>query len=228
MVKRAEAGIEVIAIRVDQVERQDWDIHLAHGRRKFFYSAGSAAETVAGENAGFVGVPEKVAVSFEEVFAEIDFDHAIIARVAPVFIERDFALAGRIDHAAGNDKFSVSGFFADENLIRGEDHILEALDRIDGLDGASVLLQNATEILPLSACFDAIYRTFARHVGIFLIHNIEIIRGTHEHGGHRADGSSGGDGEASIATTGRRQRVPNYRQMAYSAASNYSFETLGI
>lgn len=191
------------------MERQDRDIHFGHGGSKFRDSSGSAAETVAGEDAGSVRVPEKIAVALEEVFSEIDFDHAIIARATPVFVKRDFALAGGIDHSAGHDKFPISGFFAREDLVGGEDHILETRDGIDGFDDTSILLQNATEILPLSACFGAIHRMFARHVRIFLIHYIEIIRWTHEHGGHRKDGSGGTETEASMRrrSVGRECRI---------------------
>jgi len=198
LVERAEAGVEVIAISVDQVQGQDRDIHFGHGCSKFFDPAASASQTVSGEDAGSVGMPEKVAVAFEKIFAEIDFDHAIIVRATPVFVESDFALTGWVDHATGNDKFPISGLFAGEDLVGGEDHVLETFDGIDGFDGASVLLQNVAEILPLAARFGAIHRMLAQHVRIFLIHYIEIIRWAHEHGGHRRNGSGGDEGEASI------------------------------
>ena len=136
-------------------------------------------------------------MALKKIFAEVDMDNAIIAGATPDFIEGNFALARRIDHAAGDDKFSVSGFFASEELVRGKDHVLETFDGIDGFNGASILFQNGTEILPLSARFCAVYCVLARHVRIFLIHDIEIIRSTHEHRGHRRDGSGGAEREAS-------------------------------
>ena len=202
LVERAEASIEVIAICVDQVQGHDGKTHPGHGGGKFFYSTQGAAKPVSGEDTGSIRMPQKIAVSLEEIFAEIDFDDAIVAHATPVFIKRNFALAGGINHAAGHDEFPISGFFTGEYLIGGENHVLETFNGIDGFDGASALLQNATEILPLTARFHAIDCLRAQHVRIFLIHNIKIIWWTHERGGHSTDGSGAEEAEAS-----KRRRI---------------------
>jgi hypothetical protein len=80
----------------------------------------------------------------------------------------------------------MSIFLADENLIRGEDHVFETFDGIDDFDIASVLSQSTTQSVPLAASPLRVHRGFpqpfgklrAGHIRVFLIDHIEIIRGT--------------------------------------------------
>src|SRR5580700_5898905 len=125
IIQWAEAGIEVVAIRIDQRQRNDWNSHFAHCRGKFFDAAAGAAKTVPRIDARSVGMPEKIAMPLEEIVAIVDFDHTIAARTAPFDVERNFALPRWIDHATAHNEFSVTGLVAGEELIRGEDHVLE-------------------------------------------------------------------------------------------------------
>ena len=74
VVQRAEAGIEVIAVGVDQMERGDRDSQFGHGGAKLFDAGLGRTKAVAGIDAGPVRVPKEVAMAFQVVGAEIDFD----------------------------------------------------------------------------------------------------------------------------------------------------------
>ena len=156
VVQRTETGVEVVAVRIDEFERNDVDSHFGHCSRKLFDASACAAKTIAGVDAGSVGMPEQVAVAFEKVAAVTDLDDAIATRLAPFDVEGDFSLSRRIHHPAGDDEVTKSRFLANEELVGGEDHILEPFDGIDRFNRASVLLQNTTEIFPLSARFRAV------------------------------------------------------------------------
>ena len=141
-------------------------------------------------------MPEQIAVAFEVVRAVVEIDDAKISIAELVHVIRHFALTRCVHHAAGNYKFSVSTFLARENLIGSEDHVFEALHWLDGCNLTSALLQNATEILPLAARFYTVHCEFSRHVGIFLINDIEIFRRTEQNLRHTIDGSRPNGAEA--------------------------------
>src|SRR5437660_1087340 len=134
-------------------------------------------------------MPEQIAVAFEIVVAVVEFDQFVAVRTAPGRIKRHFALTRWIHHAAGHGEFAVTTFLADENLIGGEDHIFEAFDWVDGFDFTSLLMQDATESLPLAARFRTVHLRVFHHIRVFLIDDIEKIRGTEQDLRHTIDGS---------------------------------------
>jgi len=123
-------------------------------------------------------------VALEIVFSEIDFDDAIAVGATPLSEEGDLALAGRVDHVTGDHKSSVSCLLSNKNLVGGEDHVFESFHGIDRFDLTSALLQNTTEIFPLGAGFHSVDCVISKHVWVFLIDDIKIIRRTDEHLGH--------------------------------------------
>src|SRR5579872_2295646 len=140
VVQRTEAGVEVITVWISEFQGQNGNAHLRHGHREFVNSAAGAAKSVAAVNAGTVGMPYEIAVAFQIVIAKLEINDPVVTGAEPLSEIWDFALTGFVDHPAGDDEFPVSGFFADEDLIRGEDHVFETFDRIDDFDIASVLL----------------------------------------------------------------------------------------
>ncbi len=189
VVERAQTSVEVIAIWIDQLQGHDWNPHFEHRRGKFLDAAASAAKAISAINAGTIRMPEQITVAFKVVVAVVEIDDAIVARAKPVGVMRYFALPRGILHATGHYKFSVADFLPGENLIGREDHIFEAFNRMNSFNFAAALLQNATEIFPLAACFRAIHWELSRHVGIFLIDDIEIIRRTEQNFEHTINGS---------------------------------------
>src|ERR1700684_3598520 len=141
-------------------------------------------------------MPQQIAMPFEEVVAEGEFNQLVVSTTAPVGEERDLALARFVNHSAGHSEFAVSTLLADKNRVRGENHVLQSLDRIDGLDFAPASLQNITERIPLAACLHSVDCGCPSHIGVFLIDDIEIIRWTEEHLSHGNDGSAADEGSA--------------------------------
>ena len=188
-IQRAQACVQVIAIRIDQLEGSDRNSHFGHCGRKFSIAAAGAAKTVPRIDAGAVIIPEQIAMAFEVVVWRKARSITRKLRAANHCVKYGhLAITGWMPHAAGNDELSVSCFLADENLIRGEHHVFESWDGIDDMDLAAVLLHYATESFPLGARFRAVHLRLLGHVRIFYIHHIEIIRWTHEHVGHTRDG----------------------------------------
>src|SRR6202166_1896420 len=171
------------------MQGDDWNSHFDHCGGEFFHSAACASETISAIDAAAVRMPEQIAVTFEIVGAVLEFDHTIVPLATPLCIERHFTLTRGVHHAAGHYKFSVSTLLADENLIRSEDHLFKAFDRIDSMKLASILLQNTTESFPLLTRFHPVDCGFSRHIRIFLIDDIEIIRRTEKNLKHTIDGS---------------------------------------
>jgi hypothetical protein len=175
----------VITVGIDQLERDYRNSHFGHGCGKLPNCAARAAESAPGVYPRSVRMPEQIAVAFQIlIWCECNIDYAEVAGAEPFYKMRNFALARRIQHATGNNESSVSWFLADKNLIGREHHIFESFDGIDGVDFTAILLQYTTEIFPLCARFYPVHRAFLGHVGILLVHDIEIIRRTHEHLGH--------------------------------------------
>jgi hypothetical protein len=125
-------------------------------------------------------MPKEVAMTFEVVGAEVDFDELETTLEVPVHVERYLALPGRMHHAAGHDKFAQFFMKADKNLIGGKDHVFEARGGSDGLDLASSMFQSGTKSLPLLLSPDAIDRRLPGHIRIFLVDDVEICGRTQE------------------------------------------------
>ena len=85
-----------------------------------------------------------------------------------------------MDHVAGHDELAQSFVKTDKDLIGGEDHIFEAWGGSDGLDLASSMFQSGMKSLPLLLRLGVIDRGVPRHVGIFLVDDVEIGRGAQE------------------------------------------------
>jgi hypothetical protein len=85
-------------------------------------------------------MPEQITVAFEVFTPEVELDHLVIMPLAPIDIIGDLALAGLVNHAAGDDELSVSSLLAGKKLIGGEDHVFETLDWIDGFNFTPALL----------------------------------------------------------------------------------------
>src|SRR5579863_5412291 len=92
VIQRAQAGIEVIAVAVDEPERNDRDIQLGHGTAEFRNPTLGRTKSITGVNAGPVRVPEKVAVTFQVVVTKFDIDNLEAAPAIPIHIELHFAL----------------------------------------------------------------------------------------------------------------------------------------
>ena len=118
-------------------------------------------------------MPEQIAVAFEVVAAEVEVNDFVAALAVPVHEKGNFALAGGMAHVTGDSEFAYARMVPDEALIGGEDHVLEAGGGIDSFDLVSALLQNTTEGLPLGAGFLAVDWGISRHVGVFVVDDIE-------------------------------------------------------
>jgi hypothetical protein len=92
VVQGTETGIEVVAVRIDQMQGHHWDFQLGKGFAKFFDSKLSRPKTLAAVDARPPGVPEKVTVTFQVIGAQIDLDNLEASLAIPVHIERNLAL----------------------------------------------------------------------------------------------------------------------------------------
>ena len=187
VVQRTKASVEMVAIRIDEFEWHNRNSHFGHSSCKFIDPSARAAKSITGVDTRSIRLPQQISMAFEVVSGKIDVDDAVPAVAEPVGIRRHLALTRGKDHTAGDRELSVSGLLAGEDLVGGEDHILEALDCFDGLDLTTVLMQNTTKVFPLAACFYPIDWVLSRHVWVFVIDDIEIIRRTDEHGGHKKE-----------------------------------------
>ena len=68
MVQGTEAGVEVVAVGIDEFEKRDREPHLRHSGGKLLHAAAGGTEPVSSPNARAVRMPEQVAVAFE-IFA---------------------------------------------------------------------------------------------------------------------------------------------------------------
>ena len=93
VVQRREAGVEVIAITIDEFERNHLNSHFGHRIGKSLDTSSRATKTIAGVDAGSVRMPEQVPVAFEKVVVVIDVDDAVVASSTPVDVKGDFTLA---------------------------------------------------------------------------------------------------------------------------------------
>jgi hypothetical protein len=91
VVQRAETSIEVIAVGVDQMERDDRDIQFGHGMAEFFNTAQGRTKTITGIDERPVRMPKEVAMAFEVVGTKIDFDDLETVLEVPVHVKSDLA-----------------------------------------------------------------------------------------------------------------------------------------
>ena len=95
----------------------------------------------------------------------------------------DLPLVNILDREAklnlDNNKAFLEGLWSSPELTE-----TLALHGIDRFVLTSALLQNTTEIFPLGARFHSVDCVISKHVWVFLIDDIKIIRRTDEHLGH--------------------------------------------
>jgi len=174
VIQRTQTGIEVVAVRIYQLQRHHRNRKPGHGRRKLLEARLGGAEAVSCVNARPIRMPKQIAVAFESIIAQIDVEHLVAPLAVPLHIEPDFALARGIQHAAGNDELAHALMPSHKNLVRGEHHVFEAGNRIDGFDHASALLQRRAQSLPLAQRPLAIDGRVARHVRVFGVNHVEV------------------------------------------------------
>src|SRR5579862_8058485 len=136
-------------------------------------------------------MPQQVAVAFQVILrSKIEIDDFETTIPKPIDKELHLALPRLVHHLAGNHKSSYAVMKSHENLVCREDHVFQSGDWINRFDCASCALQRRLHCLPLPPGLRTIDRRLARHVGIFLVDNVEKLRGTEQNSlSHFSNGS---------------------------------------